>query len=370
MNDFYLYRGRDALTLALFSAGLERNQKVGLQGFTCLAVPEAILSLGLKPIWIDIDKKHLSISLSSVKKIISKEKDIKVLIIQHTYGLVNKDLVSIKILCRERGITLIEDCCHLPYELNSKNLNYGNYGDFAFYSFENGKPIVLGKGGVLKVNNPHYYSKIKNLYKILKYPSIKKQLTILMMGIVMNYLYKPNLYWLLKGAYQKLILIGILPSNFENLNITIQEKSARTILKLGNLQKFFLKFALDNYRSKNSKREKAKKILLENKLSQKICFSKNSIGLNKIMRVPFYVNNKNKILLKSSKLQLELSGFFNSPIHPLKEKDWNKVYYQKGSCPNAEIAGKEIVTISLLNGLTYKKIKLYINLFEKFKLKI
>ena len=36
--DFYFYRGRDALSLALFSIGLKKNEKVLIQAFTCLAV--------------------------------------------------------------------------------------------------------------------------------------------------------------------------------------------------------------------------------------------------------------------------------------------------------------------------------------------
>ena len=93
------------------------------------------------------------------------------------------------------------------------------------------------------------------------------------------------------------------------------------------------------------------------------CFSKQDLLDNEIMRIPIYVDNKKKILKNASNTFLELSDFFNSPIHPLEEKDWNQVNYFKGSCPNAEIAGKKIVSFSILNGITKNKIQKYSNLF-------
>ena len=177
-KDFLFNRGRDALSVALYLAGLRESDKVCLQAFTCLAVPESILKNGLQPVWIDIDKNTLSINLKKVKKAISQNENVKALILQHTYGMINEEINEIKEFCLQNKICLIEDCCHLPLRKISSKKNYGDYGDFAFYSFENGKPIILGKGGSLIVNNKKYLEKTKIIYKKLKYPNLKMQVSI------------------------------------------------------------------------------------------------------------------------------------------------------------------------------------------------
>src|SRR5690606_36345863 len=64
----FTYKGRHALTLALTQAGLRPETKVGIQAFTCWAVEEAVLTAGMKPIFIDVAEASLNPDLKSIKR--------------------------------------------------------------------------------------------------------------------------------------------------------------------------------------------------------------------------------------------------------------------------------------------------------------
>ena len=123
--------------------------------------------------------------------------------------------------------------------------------------------MILGKGGLLKIHNSRYLPNLKKAYRILKSPSIKKQLSIFLMGLIMNFIYSPSLYWILKKIYKKFISIGLIPSNFEPIKFSLKEKPIQDIQKLGILQKLFLKIAIFNYERKRGVRIKGKKYLDE-----------------------------------------------------------------------------------------------------------
>jgi hypothetical protein len=51
-------------------------------------------------------------------------------------------------------------------------------------------------------------------------------------------------------------------------------------------------------------------------------------------RYPLLVENKEELLIKARSAKIEVSDWYNTPIHPLREESLEKVYYQAGSCPN------------------------------------
>jgi dTDP-4-amino-4,6-dideoxygalactose transaminase len=67
-------------------------------------------------------------------------------------GWVNPDIEKIAELCREKGITLIEDCAHsLGSLLNDKHT--GLFGDAGVYSLYSTKTVPVGEGGIIVTND-------------------------------------------------------------------------------------------------------------------------------------------------------------------------------------------------------------------------
>src|SRR3990167_8324621 len=59
-----IYKGREALTLALQILNFPKDSKIAINGLTCVAVYNAIETAGYKPICIDIEKEKSDLNFS------------------------------------------------------------------------------------------------------------------------------------------------------------------------------------------------------------------------------------------------------------------------------------------------------------------
>ncbi len=98
-----LYKGREAIKLALELSGLPKGSKVGVNGFTCFVVYQAIVEAGYEPVYIDIEDKSLNFSIKNLQK----NKNLKALIIQNTLGN-PVDIDAVKTFCSNNSVILIE----------------------------------------------------------------------------------------------------------------------------------------------------------------------------------------------------------------------------------------------------------------------
>ena len=138
-NNLLYYRGRVAQAAILNALGIGQGDKVAIQAFSCLAVPEGVYATGAEPIYIDIEENGYNLCPDSLSERITPKT--KAIIVQHTYGI-PAQLDKIMAIAKDNGILIIEDCCHsLDGKYNSKQL--GTFGVAAFYSFEWGKPIAV-----------------------------------------------------------------------------------------------------------------------------------------------------------------------------------------------------------------------------------
>ena len=69
-----LNSGTDALTFALHLLGVKKGDEVIISAFNCLVVPEVILFLKAKPIYVDIDK-YLNFNTYKLKQKLNKNLD-------------------------------------------------------------------------------------------------------------------------------------------------------------------------------------------------------------------------------------------------------------------------------------------------------
>lgn len=75
--------GRGALFIILQALGVNKDDEVIIQSFTCAVVPNAIIARGAKPIYVDINLS-LTMDPDKLEKEITKTKAI---IVQHTFGI-------------------------------------------------------------------------------------------------------------------------------------------------------------------------------------------------------------------------------------------------------------------------------------------
>jgi perosamine synthetase len=145
--------GTLALHLAMLSLGIQRDDEVIVPSFTYIATSNCVEYVGARPVFADCEGSDWSISIDSVKKLITP--NTKAVIAVHLYG-VPADLTALRELCDQRNIFLVEDCAE---SLGSKinGIHCGRIGHISTYSFFGNKTITTGEGGAL-------YTEIDSIY--------------------------------------------------------------------------------------------------------------------------------------------------------------------------------------------------------------
>jgi perosamine synthetase len=139
------------------------KKKIFLQSNTMYGVRTISITSGLDLIgYVDCSLDYLMPTYNQVFEFVSlldKPEDC-VFLLTHIGGWVNPDIESIAELCREKGITLIEDCAHsLGSTLNGKHT--GLFGDAGVYSLYATKAIPAGEGGIVVTKDADLFNKLQ-----------------------------------------------------------------------------------------------------------------------------------------------------------------------------------------------------------------
>jgi dTDP-4-amino-4,6-dideoxygalactose transaminase len=140
-----LSSGTAALHVALVACGVGQGQEVILSPYDWGAGVAAVLALGARPVFADIDPLTYTLDPTSVARRITPRTG--AILVTHTFGHPAK-MGALCSLAREHGIPLIEDCAHA---LGATYLGQpvGTFGAAACFSLGRGKPVTGGEGGML-----------------------------------------------------------------------------------------------------------------------------------------------------------------------------------------------------------------------------
>lgn len=124
---FLTFRAREAIEIVCDTLKQQYGRGFAmLQPFTCSTVPEAVIAGGLTPFYADISTEDLSIDPEAAGRALEDHSDIRAVVVQHTYGIINnenvirlKDTVTSHHKVSEdiekdtaHRPLLIEDCAH------------------------------------------------------------------------------------------------------------------------------------------------------------------------------------------------------------------------------------------------------------------
>ncbi|MGY6703931.1 DegT/DnrJ/EryC1/StrS family aminotransferase [Roseinatronobacter sp.] len=134
-----------ALFLALRAAGVKSGDPVLMNAFTLGPVPGALQHAGARPVLVEITE-DLVIDMDDLRAK-ARASGARVLMLSHMRGHLC-DLDALQTLCQELGLHLIEDCAHtLGARWNGSPS--GTFGQAGCFSFQSGKHVNAGEGGVL-----------------------------------------------------------------------------------------------------------------------------------------------------------------------------------------------------------------------------
>ncbi|HEY6019987.1 MAG TPA: lipopolysaccharide biosynthesis protein RfbH, partial [Candidatus Paceibacterota bacterium] len=110
-----------------------------------------IIQNGLVPVFIDVDLDTFTPDVEAIEKLVVEGKT-KAIVLAHPLGNA-VDMESLRDICTEYGIWLIEDCCDgLGGTLNGRLL--GSFGDIATLSFYPAHQITAGEAGACLIQSP------------------------------------------------------------------------------------------------------------------------------------------------------------------------------------------------------------------------
>lgn len=161
----YVNSGSSANLLALYclieNGTLNRNDKIIVPAVSWATDLSPVFQLGLDPILCDVNLDDLAVDINHLEHIIKTEKP-KVLMLVHVLGLVC-DIVTIKNLCKQYNVILIEDTCEsLGSKFNNQLL--GSFGDISTFSFYFGHHISTIEGGMVCTND----KKLDDLFRSIR----------------------------------------------------------------------------------------------------------------------------------------------------------------------------------------------------------
>ncbi len=148
-----LYKNREALRLGLELAHLPKGSCVGITGFTCFVVDQAVIAAGHRPEYLDIDLGTLNFTAQTLESKAKQNPHLKAVVVQNTLGYPG-DIKAIRSVCQKYQLTLIEDLAHSAGGSYKTGEEIGTVGDLTVLSFSQDKIIDAVSGGALIIRNP------------------------------------------------------------------------------------------------------------------------------------------------------------------------------------------------------------------------
>ena len=140
--------GTAATKIALKAVGIKKGDEVITQAFNFVAAVEAIIDIGAIPVIANVDKT-LNMCPKDLARLISKKT--KAIIPVHMLGVPCK-MSEILSIVKKNRIKVVEDNCE-AFGAKYNNKFLGTLGDAGAISFDGGKVITTGEGGMVITNN-------------------------------------------------------------------------------------------------------------------------------------------------------------------------------------------------------------------------
>jgi dTDP-4-amino-4,6-dideoxygalactose transaminase len=155
--------GTDAIRLALVALGIKPADEVVCPAFTYFATAGAVVSIGAKPVFVDIDLDTYTMSLASLEAALKKRKGkVKAVIPVHLYGQC-ADMGGVLKLARKYHFKVIEDTAQ-AFGAEYLGKKAGTLGDCGTVSFYPGKNLgAFGDAGMVLTNNAATAAKLRIL---------------------------------------------------------------------------------------------------------------------------------------------------------------------------------------------------------------
>lgn len=151
--------GSVTLELALEVLGIGPGDEVIVPAISFITTATAVSRAGAAPVFVDIDADSYNIDPRRVREAITPQT--KAVIPVH-FGGVLCDMQALLELCREHDVVLLEDAAH-AHGSEYEGKRAGSFGLAASFSFQNGKTLTAGEGGMLVTSDESFAARARSI---------------------------------------------------------------------------------------------------------------------------------------------------------------------------------------------------------------
>lgn len=326
------YKGRQAITLALQLLGIKSGDLVFAQAFTCHAVETAIIESGAKAVFVDLASNSLNFSVKELDESLAKVGVPRALVVQHTLGFPAR-MQQIRAWCNQHQVLLIEDLAQaVGARIDGKPV--GSWADAVVLSFGRDKILDAVSGGACIIKNQAAANSLSSM-KVQLLPVAKIDLLIDLLYPQLTWLIRStDLIYVGKAVYKILRLLKILKS-------PVWTRTNQPQLLPSSLAAL-AELAWQELPTNLEHRKTIGKIYQTN-LKSELLLTNSQVEPN-YLRFPILVERPQELIAALKKEKIYLSDrWYRQPVD--SGALCYSSHYQSGSCPQAEIASKNIVNL-------------------------
>lgn len=145
--------GTAGLHLVMIAAGIKEGDEVITSPFSFIASSNAILYVGAKPVFVDVDPVTYNMDASEIEKKITKKT--KAILVVHIFGQAT-DMTPVLKIAKKYKLKIIEDACE-SIMAKYKGKNVGTFGESAVFAFYPNKQMTTGEGGMIVTDSKKVY---------------------------------------------------------------------------------------------------------------------------------------------------------------------------------------------------------------------
>lgn len=345
---FLFSTGRGALTTTLASLGLKEGDEVVVQAYTCVAVPNAVVWAGLRPVYADIDPNTFNMSGDLLKKVITPET--RAVIVQHTFGI-PADMNAVLAAAKKYKLIVIEDLAHaLGGRYNGKLL--GTFGDAAILSFGRDKAISSVFGGAAIIHNKALAGAVYEAWAKLPQAGRIWIIRQLLHPIVLAA--AKSIYGIF-GIGKMLLAAARMSGVISKAVYAEEKKGGRPYFAMRRMPNALARLAGAQFEKLGRfvrHRETTSELYREElKKAPRALFIPLTGAEPSCVRFPLRASGAADIIKKARADALELGDWYNVPVAPAGI-DYDAIFYEQGSCPEAEKAATESLNLPTHIGIT------------------
>jgi perosamine synthetase len=154
--------GTVSLTLAAMAVGIQAGDEVIVPNYTMIATPNSLKMFGVKPVFVDVEVETLCLDIALVKQAITP-KTRAIMLVSANGRYPGASIQAFEDLCREKGLTLIEDSAQSLGSFYPDGRHIGTAGLVGSFSFSAPKIISTGQGGAIVTNDDDVANKLRKL---------------------------------------------------------------------------------------------------------------------------------------------------------------------------------------------------------------